>query len=743
MDSTSARAKTRIKKRKYSRKGCQECKRRKIKCDEALPECHNCTRLNKRCSYDQGAMPSQTTPTSTLPNPTTYDMDLRLKFYEPRTDEKVEPKWADPAPRTPQNGTKPWTRKVTTDEKTLPKTEILDLIPPDGDISPHLLSTIDMQALLDEASVLVSDIHHNQAILGEAEVGRGRYAAGFVSAVHYAPDTASNVSLDDPKLNLDEFLARIHQDTCVSPSGVSEQLRRLALELIDQCIAENELDSVHVTYLRTLSTTDFSFHVYPFASLIESNEVVKLLLTYAAKCPYLLTSLLAISATFQFNQTGKSKHDAARQNYILVCISKLSDAFAEHLGFKDEALFASNIEKLLLTVLVLTSCFTATTSLLDDLLLLLWQAHHRGARDLLVNYSRVTKERASQSLYMSGGLALAKCWFFAIESVAAIHSITGKTASTALKEVLVVNPTDKFLHMPELPVTTESLVYMETAIHDFAVNPSYHDALRRVNLIVPSPTSSDFNMFWGVTSRFVRCLPHYNQVMAAMRDRGYSTVPVLWMLHLFSLTDEASRERVIPGTLLANYEVPILSRGHPDYEPQMDRLIFPSAAFVRDEGRVLSWFDITHQFHCLHLTLKLLVLPFFLALPRTHPQVQELALKMLDGAVFIKKKPVPPDQVSAVVCESDHYYLSRPTFDNRCIMIQSIFRLVMGVVADEDGFERVELFFMGLVKLGNGSSLGSLDVVARFREQRRARRDKGVDDEVFEYSDKRDDIPFC
>lgn len=40
-------------KRHYSRGGCRECKRRKIKCDEAKPDCSECSRLGKECSYPQ------------------------------------------------------------------------------------------------------------------------------------------------------------------------------------------------------------------------------------------------------------------------------------------------------------------------------------------------------------------------------------------------------------------------------------------------------------------------------------------------------------------------------------------------------------------------------------------------------------------------------------------------------------------------------------------------------------------
>ncbi|KAH8601613.1 hypothetical protein B0O99DRAFT_735993 [Bisporella sp. PMI_857] len=52
--------------RKYTRKphskartGCQNCKRRKIKCDESKPSCANCTRRSLHCSFDTASGLSQ------------------------------------------------------------------------------------------------------------------------------------------------------------------------------------------------------------------------------------------------------------------------------------------------------------------------------------------------------------------------------------------------------------------------------------------------------------------------------------------------------------------------------------------------------------------------------------------------------------------------------------------------------------------------------------------------------------
>ena len=48
---TNAAHRTKERKRHYSKNGCRECKRRKIKCDEAKPSCWQCERLKKSCSY--------------------------------------------------------------------------------------------------------------------------------------------------------------------------------------------------------------------------------------------------------------------------------------------------------------------------------------------------------------------------------------------------------------------------------------------------------------------------------------------------------------------------------------------------------------------------------------------------------------------------------------------------------------------------------------------------------------------
>lgn len=798
MSSLFLETKQKIKKRKYSRNGCKECKRRKIKCDETLPECNNCSRLNKRCVYEQttavGPGDSHTDKIGAIDSDKKPKIELQMRYYSqspPKLAVELPPTqqrqyidaFAASAERMhgrsqtygngivlatnnatglhssssmePQHGERPQVGEIGM--LAPPPAATLNLPSPSQiGMSPGTLTNMDMQMLFDEASVLVHDMNH---LVGEDLLESFVLLPNMVnvpgdgaskSSVGTNASPLSNTSDDRSQFRIDDFSASIHEDAYVSPSGIQEHLLLSNLELIDQCIAENSLEEPHITYLRTVTTTDILYHLYPFASLIELNEVVKLLLTYSGKCPYLLTSLLAISATFQFNQTGKAANDRARRKYITVCFQSLSDAFTEHSGFKNTAIFSSNIEKLLLTVLVLTSYFTATTCMLNNSILNSWKAHLRGARDLLMNYSKVTSSYPTH--FISGGLALAKCWFFAIESSAAFHSPIGGSLLTAK------NDSDSTIIRKSIysskPGTSggEDAIFAETGVFERSVHPEYHDALYRVNMVSTSPFLSDFNLFYGYTSKFVNVVLQVCSVIDTMRVNSLQTCPHRWLTHLVKLNDEASADHIVPEVLVETFMVPSTSIGHPEYSGN-DKVVFPRATWVSDVDEsgnkvYYSWFDASQQLHVDYLYLWILVSPGFMRMSRTHTYVQELIAKLFAGAFFIKSKSLSRYLVekSTIIVESDNFYLSLTTFDMRCVMVQSIFRILSGLVIDDKDFEKIELFFMGLVKLGNGSSLNSLDIVARFKENRRKRREQfpgEVDTEIYEYYERSIDIPFA
>lgn len=717
--------KPKIKKRKYSRKGCKECKRRKIKCDEASPSCHNCSRLHKVCVYETAARFKVGDGTSNDSGMERSELLAALKFGGAPGQLHFELPEYPPFPShnniSGHNISGPNNANGTGDallEKITPPQSAAEFSP-----------TPEMQHLFDEASVLVHEINH---IIGPD--------ISDLLTSHYAPAKPAEMFGESM------FVHDLHSDAYVSPSGINEQLLLSNSQLIQHCIVENALTGVHIDYLRTLTSTELSYHLFPFASLIETNEVVRLLLSYLRKCPYLLTSLLAISATFQFNQTGEPAHDHARQQYTLACFKALGDAFAENAGFSNAASLSSNIEKLLLTILVLTSYFTATTSLLTDNFVTSWRVHLKGARDLLLNYSN---SKVHHERHMSGGLALAKCWFFAIEHAAQTNTSMGKKAGAVQQQV---HTHDIYAAEPPLPTNHEYGPFIDTGFCD-DTNVSYRDALIRANLLILSDTMPNFNLYWGFSMATVKCLVTFLALTDAVRTRGLTTAPHRWTLHVASLIDAVVRELLVPEVELDTFRIPKRSPAHPHYQPAEHRQVLPASALVMDvdaAGRehYYSWFDACSQLHADSLTIKLCVTPWLLNLPRTHLHVQDILQKVFKGAFFFKDKALPryAKEKDRIVVESDHYYLSLPMFDNRCIMIQSVFRLLAGLVTEDRDFERIELFFMGMVKLGNGSSLSALDVLAKFRESRRAKREElgdAVDDEIYDYYDRLNDIPFA
>lgn len=582
-------------------------------------------------------------------------------------------------------GRKGW---ATINAKTL-KFDDLDSYSGNSTYDIGELGIADIQKLFDEASGLVNDINH---LLGPGvpEMWNGSIrslssvdvlANEVVEPTYSVGSRASTFDVTNPEeldsLRMEEFASRSHSDSRVSSTDF---IVFSNTQLIGRCVAENSLKEPHIKYLKTLTTTELSYHLYPFASLIESNEVIKILLTYLVKCPYLLASLLAFSATFQFDQNGKTIHDNARQIYIMECFNSLNAAFTENSVSGNLKLFTSNIEKLLLTVLILSSYFTATNFNLDDNVLTSWKEHLRGARDLLSHYGKIPLEsRESQNHPMSAGLALAKCWFFAIESSAAVHSITGGSLAKIREKVSIGLEEDKMPYdLFNLPDDNQRSIYWESGVFDAKIPPEYNAALQGANMICSSPLASEFNLFWGFTSRTVQVYLLYSSMTDSIRSGGCKKVPISWIIHSFRLIDECALESIVPEAERRSFEIPKTSRGHPEYSGLNSKLIFPDSCYVSDtdesgETVVYSWFDASHQLHLENILVKLMVQKSFLSFPRSHPHVQEELNRLFSAFFFIKRKASPAYRTEKdnIIVESDNYYLCKPSFDNRCVMIQS------------------------------------------------------------------------
>ena len=92
----------------------------------------------------------------------------------------------------------------------------------------------------------------------------------------------------------------------------------------------HDIQGPHKLYLDKLTKTKLSYHVYPFAESIETNQVLRILLQYLLGSPYLLTAILATSATFQFIETRQMIHKDHQFKYTNISLKYLSEAFLKN-----------------------------------------------------------------------------------------------------------------------------------------------------------------------------------------------------------------------------------------------------------------------------------------------------------------------------------------------------------------------------------------------------------------------------
>ncbi|EDK44034.1 hypothetical protein LELG_02213 [Lodderomyces elongisporus NRRL YB-4239] len=576
-------------------------------------------------------------------------------------------------------------------------------------------------------------------------------------------------------------------------------------ELIDSTLKNFNLAGPHEAYLNKLTNLELSFHFFPFAQDIESNEVVKILLKYSQGCSYLLTSLLSSSATFLFIQTRKQVHEQNRAKYTSICLKLLSEAFPQDTSADGPGAgsMANDIEKLLLTILVLTSCFTAmtyfqqkhsgtsdinsystTTKTInnndnnsnnsdDDFGMvpppppkaLSWKTHLRGVKDLLMKYTQITRQCPSKEK-ISNGLALARTWFFAIESLAELNDPLGGTLKYVKENISRVNDiikTDSCKDYSDM-----SHIWLETGYFNRERNVPYHDALLRINLLtLPHPRLVQFNLFLGYSIDVVKLIDEFTKCLDLLRDHNGIQISGTRVTRIMALMDKARMNEIAPDVDKETFLIPPTSPAHPSYSAP-DRIELLSSCYgsevVNGDTLYYSWFDWSEQLHISAMAIKFLTTRGLLKLPKTHPLLRELKLKVMNSMFFIKPLSSLADSsgqegprdtrnqetqgeqnnndngvlaasgsaapfLDDVFVKLDNFYISKTLFDARAIMAQSVFRICLKICEQDNEFERLELYFRALVKLGNGSSLIALDFMKKKRLQaKEARIKNGVDD---------------
>ncbi|CAH6721119.1 hypothetical protein CLIB1444_05S03994 [[Candida] jaroonii] len=819
---------SKIKKRKYSREGCEECKRRKMKCDEEKPYCYNCSRLNKVCHYKTKNRKIDFSLESHLSNTlnNNKDTDIHSKPAQ-RLDDQIKVqipqlKTEFPVKHYIHNGS--YINNFVGEENFYDKTDSpqspsIANLTNNGGLNPLLSSKFtnsisdilspsdndlltgdinELRSLFDEASGLVhdmndlnnfdilsfptrtfpvNDVHHiNDINLHEIPEEISNELSGTVdhlttpSTNHNSHTVAIGHEMSRPKsvdnasdhkplsiasseavsesyekhnFQFDEFSERLinnenngnfnlydlNSPGIININHMKNTKASSNNELIEQLIKSHNLTPPHISYLKYLNDPIISFTLFPFASNIDNNEVVNILLKYANNCPYLLSAILAVTSSVKFNITGKTVHESSGQKYVSVCLKSLSEAFVNSSADKVNQ-FLNDIERLLLTVILLTSFFSSKTYKNNNTILNSWKTHLRGTKDLLVNYSRATRNQTR--LKVSSGLALARTWFFAIEALASIATPLGGSLTKAKQQ------SD---HKEDKNDGKESnRIYVETGYFDYETNPEYHDALVNAGfLLVKQLKTTEFNIFLGFTMNVVYLMQEFTHCLEHLRNPQSSPLPIERIQKLYFLMHK-SKDSVIVPQFQNDYSIPETSPGHPNYA-EADKISLPESAFGKfktgNKTIYYSWFDISEQIHIESIHLRMLITKGFFQLSRDHAFVQQSVSKLFDCLYFIRKKELLEfdEGTREPLAQTENFYLTSD-FDARAYMIQSPYRLCINLVYDEK-LEMLKLFFMGLVKWGNGSALGALEEVNKRIENIKL----GIDEEFVEVG-QTDVVPF-
>lgn len=312
-----------IVKRKYSRNGCLECKRRRMKCDEGKPTCWQCARLNRKCVY--------------ILNP-------KNKKRKPR-----KPKSAGACATCTEDG----------DEKGKVKNDATMKSETNFSLNSHVNDSLvnsGLPNLIPAGSINAMDA--NLLIQNLNDIVSMKLNDSLVS--DELKDLEFN-DLDLPDLNFPML------NTASEFSSVPISF------LVDNTITFNtslesfKLGGLHDKYLRTFYH-DCLDSITPFFQ-DQNNPLRDILLSFGRNEPYLLSAILAVGASIVHRKSNKMEDEKAYCGYLSHCLQLLGDQF------KNETNVINKLEPIILTVILLTwDCIYTMNSQ--------WRSHLKGITEL-------------------------------------------------------------------------------------------------------------------------------------------------------------------------------------------------------------------------------------------------------------------------------------------------------------------------------------------------------------------------
>ncbi|CDO92934.1 unnamed protein product [Kluyveromyces dobzhanskii CBS 2104] len=378
------------KKRKYSKNGCTECKRKKVKCDETKPVCWQCSHLSLKCVYKTREFQFIVSKVPKKQRSTVESGPDLCKMESNKKDGDWRSKEAGQEIDT--------TLQRLEEDESFPKIES-PFTPSFGGNDEG-----DLNALLNDALLFANDLFSKMP----------ESCTGAIAEERQEPESHGNEVESHSKFN-----------------------RWEDIEVLLNDVSKSELSYLKIFYDKV------SYWLMPLAQCPDSNVCNHILFQHLIKVnssnskvkSYLQSSMVSISAKYVYNVYGKEDDNVIRKHFLKKALQQLYQEF-ESLSY--ETLELSQIDSLNLCVLLLT--LDSSTFGTQE-----WKLHLRGAKDLLMKYNRNTEMMSGTSesiLLHKRTVALARNWFSAIAAVASLAKGAHFFNETEVQEMLDIGAND-------------------------------------------------------------------------------------------------------------------------------------------------------------------------------------------------------------------------------------------------------------------------------------------------------------
>lgn len=574
---------------RYSKKGCRECKRRKIKCDESQPHCGRCVKLNKDCSY---------------PEDGERIMRVSRKYWD-RTGESQSPLsiqlYQKPGVKPKVINTESQSKRPTLNESSYKHKKDRDGNRPfpvqrDGNnvFSNHEanLATNDLtNGHLDHMDDIKINNNSNVSLAIDQRQSTdpsfydyndlnllGHDLNNFVSDIMISSNFDGVLDVD-----VDEYINEIYSEFTTKDVGEGDIPINVPLDSVKVNSLEERKYLANFYYIFAHQMNPWGKY-YPELNII-ANPLRDTILTHANNSPFLQAMLFAQGAMLAHRSTGSVKDRTSCHFYLSTCLRLLEPELSKtHDEISNDQL-ASNIEAILITVLLLTASNAAATTQN-------WRPHLKGAKDLILRSIKTGKQ-------LTKTFIICKHWFLALELLAGISTRQGGTVSSNDELDSLINVNDPF----EVSVLQAQNVFGDNGFNIFL---GYHNDciyyFRDLVKILNKKRSPTTNFIASDTEEYVRLLSYfYLQLNYVFVDKN-------------CILD-------VPG-------------------PNM---YLVDKAILNNQTKYISWMDVSQQ--CYSYAAIITILKRLFQLPFDCPQIQGINNKLLDVVAFMNRCNGLPNEV--------------------------------------------------------------------------------------------------